>query len=200
MKELKSHLPQNSFPLIKKWIKELNILVRIKKRRFTKLGDFSINKKGQCVISINNDLNKYSFLITLTHEIAHAFVWKEYKNKVLPHGKEWKTTFTRIMLNFLDNDIFPDDILRSVSRHLINPKASTANDYELSLILRKYDPTQATTISDIPEGSTFTIRNGKKFTKLRKLRKRYKCKTLSSNKIYLFNPLTIVNLSSNNLD
>lgn len=200
MEKLKSHLPHKSFPLIEKWISELNILVKIKKRRDTKLGDFTLNRKGEYLISINNDLNKYAFLITLTHEIAHAFVWEEYKQKVLPHGKQWKLTFKKMMLNLLNAEIFPDDVLRALSKHLINPKASTVNDYELSIILRKYDKEQITTVTDVPEGSTFTIKNGREFIKLEKLRKRYKCKEIDSNKIYLFNPLAAVDLSHNNLD
>ena len=85
MDNFENHIPKASIPLIKKWIKELNILVKIKKSRNTKLGDFTVNKKEEYLISINKDLNKYAFLITLTHEIAHAFVWEKYKRKVTPH-------------------------------------------------------------------------------------------------------------------
>jgi len=194
MEELKSHIPRKSFSLIEKWIKELGILVKIKKSRTTKLGDFSTNKRGKYIVSINNDLNKYAFLITLTHEIAHAFVWEKYKQKILPHGKQWKTTFKEMMLNLLNTEIFPDDILRALSKHLMNLKASTANDYELSILLRKYDDAEVMTISDVPNGSTFTIQNGREFVKLERLRKRYKCKAIDSNKIYLFSPLAEINL------
>ena len=56
------------------------------------MGDFKIHK-GQLVISINNNLNPYSFLITLTHELAHAFVYRNYKNTRDPHGKKWQLMF-----------------------------------------------------------------------------------------------------------
>ena len=79
MEKLNAYLPTDSIPLIKKWIRELDITVKIKKSRNTKLGDFRVTKKREYLISINNDLNEYAFLITLTHEIAHAFVWKKYK-------------------------------------------------------------------------------------------------------------------------
>ena len=121
MEILESHLPPNSFSLVKKWISQLSILVKIKKSRNSKLGDFRVNKKGEYLISINDDLNKFAFLITLTHEIAHAFVWEKYKRKVSPHGKQWKATFKELMLNFLNSDIFPDDILRVLSKHLKKP-------------------------------------------------------------------------------
>ena len=197
MDNFENHIPKASIPLIKKWIKELNILVKIKKSRNTKLGDFTVNKKEEYLISINKDLNKYAFLITLTHEIAHAFVWKKHKRKVAPHGIEWKITFKEMMLNFLNADIFPDDLLRPLSKHIKNPKASTVNDYNLSDMLRKYDSNKQLILSEIPDGSIFSTISGRQFVKLNKLRKRYKCKATDSNKIYLFNPLAAVALLDN---
>jgi len=197
MDNFENSIPKASIPLIKKWIKELNILVKIKKSRNTKLGDFTVNKKEEYLISINKDLNKYAFLITLTHEIAHAFVREKYKRKVAPHGIEWKITFKEMMLNFLNTDIFPDDLLRPLSKHIKNPKASTVNDYNLSDMLRKYDSNKQLILSEIPDGSIFSTLNGRQFVKLNKLRKRYKCKATDSNKIYLFNPLAAVALLDN---
>ena len=194
MDNFENHIPKASIPLIKKWIKELNILVKIKKSRNTKLGDFTVNKKEEYLISINKDLNKYAFLITLTHEIAHAFVWEKYKRKVAPHGIEWKITFKEMMLNFLNADIFPDDLLRPLSKHIKNPKASTVNDYNLSDMLRKYDSNKQLILSEIPDGSVFSTLSGRQFVKLNKLRKRYKCKAIDSEKIYLFNPLAVIDL------
>ena len=69
------------------------------------------------------------------------------------------------MLNLLNTEIFPDDILRALSKHLMNLKASTANDYELSILLRKYDDAEVITVSDVPDGSAFTIQNGREFIK-----------------------------------
>ena len=198
MKKLNGYLPTDSIPLIKKWIGELDIAVKIKKSRNTKLGDFRVTKKREYLISINNDLNEYAFLITLTHEIAHAFVWRKYKSKVYPHGAEWKNTFKKMMLNFLNSNIFPDDILRVLSKHIKNLKASTANDYNLSRTLKNYDKNPKQTIDEIPDGSIFSTINGKQFVKIEKLRKRYKCKEIISEKIYFFNPLAIVNISHNN--
>ena len=194
MDNFENHIPKASITLIKKWIKELNILVKIKKSRNTKLGDFTVNKKEEYLISINDDLNKFAFLITLTHEIAHAFVWEKYKRRVSPHGKQWKATFKEMMLNFLNSDIFPDDILRVLSKHLKKPKASTVNDYNLSKVLRTYDNNKQLILSEIPDGSIFSTLNGRQFVKLNKLRKRYKCKAVDSEKIYLFNPLAVIDL------
>ena len=42
---------------------------------------------------------------------------------VKPHGDEWKEEFQKMMLRFLNPEYFPDDILKALSRHMINPKA-----------------------------------------------------------------------------
>ena len=193
MDALKAFLPEKSFPKIKQWINELDVQLKITNPRKTKLGDFK-GVKDALYISINNNLNPYSFLITLTHELAHAFVYVKYKRGVDPHGKQWQDTFKAMMLSFLNPEIFPEDILKVLSLHLKNPKASTLTDVNLSAVLKKYDKVQILTISDIDEEILFSIANGKIFKKGEKLRKRYKCVEVSTNKVYLFHPLAEVNL------
>lgn len=184
-----SFVPKESVNLLQKWKNELDIDIVISTPRRTKLGDFKVQKK-KLVISINNDLNKYSFLITLTHELAHAFVYKQYSNKVLPHGKEWKKTFKSMLINFLP--IFPEDIAKVLGKHLINPKASTFTDVNLSAVLRRYNSKTGLTISDLEEGTHFKISSGKEFVKGERIRKRFSCVELSSNKKYSFHPLAEV--------
>ncbi len=191
METLKSLLPAPATEQIIKWLKHYNCQLKISRPRQSKLGDYRCPQKGKGhIISINKDLNKYSFLITLTHEIAHMMVWEKHRNKVAPHGSEWKLTFQKLMLNFIP--LFPQDILEPLALHLKNPKASSSQDMELVLALRKYNDKKQKTINDIPIGSTFKILNGKKFTKLKKLRKRYQCKAEHNNRLYLFSPLTEV--------
>ena len=185
MSPFHSFVPEKSNKLLKCWIDELKVKVKILPPRKTKLGDFKV-RGNQLSITINNNLNKYSFLITLTHELAHAFVFKKYQNRVKPHAKSWQLTFKSIMLNFLTPDYFPEDILKVLSRHMISPKASTFSDLELVKVLKKYDQVQSVTISDLAVGDLFRIANGKTFLKGEKIRKRYKCVESKTNKIYLF--------------
>ena len=131
-------VPPKSVQLLQCWIDDLNIKVVISSPRKTKLGDFKV-KNQKMVISVNNNLNPYSFLITFTHELAHAFVFRKHKNKVSPHALSWKLTFKSMLLNFLSPEFFPDDVLKVLSKHIINPKASTFSDLELVKVLRKYD-------------------------------------------------------------
>ena len=184
-------VPPKSVQLLQCWIDDLNVKVVISSPRKTKLGDFKV-KNQKMVISVNNNLNPYSFLITFTHELAHAFVFKKHKNKVLPHGVSWKLTFKSMLLNFLSPEFFPDDVLKVLSKHIINPKASTFSDLELVKVLRKYDNQSLLTISDIEEGSKFSLTNGKTFLKGKQLRKRFRCLEQKTNRVYLFHPFAEV--------
>ena len=191
MDALKVFLPAPSFQKINHWTNELDIHVKITNPRKTKLGDFKV-VKDSLYISINNDLNPYSFLITLTHELAHAFVYVKHKRGVAPHGSQWQETFKSMMLNFLNPTIFPDDVLKALSVYLKQPKASTLTDMNLAAVLKKYDFVKALTISDIAEKSIFSIPNGKIFKKGKQLRKRYRCIECTTNKAYLFHPFAEV--------
>jgi len=191
MNALKVFLPAPSFQKINHWTNELDIHVKITNPRKTKLGDFKV-VKDSLYISINNDLNPYSFLITLTHELAHAFVYVKHKRGVAPHGSQWQETFKSMMLNFLNPTIFPDDVLKALSVYLKQPKASTLTDMNLAAVLKKYDFVKALTISDIAEKSIFSIPNGRIFKKGKQLRKRYRCIECITNKVYLFHPFAEV--------
>jgi len=111
---------------------------------------------------------------------------------VLPHGKEWKTTFQKLMIPFLP--LFPDTVQKQLALYLKNPKASTSSDLELVKALRQFDEISILTIADIPDGSIFQTTNGKKYLKEKKIKKRYQCKSLSNNRRYLFNPLAEVKI------
>ena len=193
MDVLKVFLPATSVKKIHAWIKELDVNISVVKSRKTKLGDFKV-KNGQMFISVNCSLNQYAFLITLTHELAHAFVYVEYPYKVRPHGLEWQWMFKSMLLNFLSADYFPDDILKALSLHLKKPKASTFSDIFLSLVLQKYDRYKKLTLFELRKGEKFIDSNGKIFLKGKKIRKRIECVEQQTNKIYFFHPLAEVSV------
>ena len=186
--DFKNYIPHQALPIITKWINEININVQFVNSRKTKLGDYRF-RNNQHFITVNNNLNKYATLITLTHEIAHAFTFAEFGKTIKPHAIQWKENFKKLMLTFFDYNIFPNEVLSALSRYLINPSASTTNDEFLSLILRKYDSEIFLTISEINDGDQFMYL-GKKYIKYQKMRKRIKCLNLDNNRIYLFNPIT----------
>ncbi len=186
-----SFVPEKSNKLLQRWVEDLNVDVRISSPRATKLGDFKV-RDNRMIITINNNLNKYSFLITLTHELAHAFVFKQYRNTLKPHCIIWKSMFKSLMLNFLTLDFFPEVILQALSRHIINPKASTFSDLTLLQALRRYDQVRPFTLSDLAVGDLFKTPNGKVFLKGKRIRKRYQCIECKTDKIYLFHPFSEV--------
>jgi predicted SprT family Zn-dependent metalloprotease len=61
-------------------------------------------------ISVNGNLNKFSFLITLLHELAHLLAFENYGNRIQAHGKEWKFVYSNLLKDFIDKKIFPPDV------------------------------------------------------------------------------------------
>ena len=98
---LKNYIPSEASPYLTKWINELSIDIRFVKPRKTKLGDYQF-RNNQHFITVNNNLNKYAALITLTHEIAHAYTFAEFGKNTKPHAIQWKENFKNLMLTFFD--------------------------------------------------------------------------------------------------
>ena len=142
--------------------------------------------------------NRYRFLITLVHEIAHLVAFEQYGRRIKPHGAEWKHTFQRLMLPFLRPEIFPDRLLPVLARHFRNPKASSSTDTALSLALKFYDADRPDTchVYEIPEGSLFRLYNGRVFRRGTCQIKRYQCVEVATGKLYLFQPHAEVELLS----
>ncbi len=184
---LNKHLPPPAFAYC--WTLWLSAPFDLKltSSRQTKVGDFtSKNSSSRPVITLNKDLNPFLFLVVYLHEVAHLYVHLKYGNKVDPHGEEWKNAFKRIMEPVLKKEVFPDQILQPLQRHMINPKASSFADAELTKALRSYDPhaDQYTALSDIPEGSIFNFQ-GRYFKKGKTKRTRVLCCEIKSKKNYL---------------
>lgn len=193
--KLSKFLPGAAAPIIAKWITDTGCQFRISKARSTKLGDYRAPfRGGPHKISINYDLNPYAFLMTTVHEFAHLKTWQQYKDRVKPHGEEWKNNFKELVGPFLHLDIFPNDVLKAIVRYMENPAASSCTDVNLFRVLKTYDKPSIgrLTIDSILEGTKFYIKGGRLFQKGKKLRKRYICVELSTNKEYLFSPIAEV--------
>ena len=194
-KQLSKYIPSAAAPIISQWINDSGCRFKVTRSRASKLGDYrSPYRNEPHQITINHDLNPYSFLITTVHEFAHLKTWQEHKNKVKPHGAEWKENFKRLMDAFLKLHIFPEDVNLALIRYMNNPAASSCTDLNLYRILKTYDAgeTTATTIDHIEFHTYFATRNGRVFQKMEKLRKRYKCMDVKTQRIYLFHPIAEV--------
>ena len=190
--EVLKYIPKLSVNLVKNLIKEENLTIKIVKIRKTKHGDFKKFVNGSSQITLNLIENKYRFLITLIHELAHFRVNKNSNFKKAPHGSEWKNTYKLLMLPFLNNSIFPEKILSKLAKHMKNPSATTDSDIDLVISLSKYDKhNDYVFLFDVLSESLFEF-NNKIYKKIGKLRKRYICKDILKNKKYLFSPVTRV--------
>jgi len=152
-------------------------------------------------ITMNCDMNQYAFLITLLHEIAHAHAWLNYKTK--GHQKEWKMCLKELLKQFMQMDIFPDDVQVALIQHIRNITYSSVTDINLTKILQQYDnntTVAAKTIAlhEIPQNTVF-LHEGITFRKEEPLRKYIKCKNLSNNKIYRCHPLMMVRVVEKNV-
>ncbi|GGD29199.1 SprT-like domain-containing protein [Hyunsoonleella pacifica] len=193
--QLITHIPEAAISRIALLLEHDNLVVKIKKERKTKHGDYKPLPNGKHQITINANLNQYRFLITLIHEIAHFQAFQNYGRYIKPHGIEWKRTFQRLMLPFLNPNIFPRDILPLLAHHFKNPKASSDTDVKLSLALKQFDtPNSKTFIFQIPLGHTFKLYNNKVFKMGKKRVKRYECIEVKTGRLYLFNPNAEVEL------
>ena len=180
------HLPEYSVEYCYQLWVTLDFVFNITRKRNSKLGDYRYDPATkQHAISVNNNLNKYSFLITYIHEVAHLTTREKHPSRVLPHGNQWKQEFRRLLLPMLNDKVFPDDVLRILAHHMKNPKASSTSDKNLYLVLRKYDDhSSETLLGELESGTTFLF-NQKIYRKLEKRRTRSLCLDVNSDRKYL---------------
>ncbi len=196
---LQKYLPEHAVANCFELIKANHVHLKIVNERQSRHGDYRRDAQGFHLITVNSSLNKYRFLITLIHEIAHLVAFEKYGRMIKPHGEEWKTTFQRLMVPFIRPEIFPNQLLPLLARHFRNPKASSDTDAKLAIALKVFDEkeTDKNYIFEIPMGSTFRIPNGKIFKKIALRVKRYECLEVSSGRMYLFQPNAEVELLPN---
>ena len=163
------------------------VTIRVVNPRRTKHGDFRKFPDGRSQITLNKMENPYRFLIIFVHEWSHWLVIQAQPIRTQPHGALWKQTFKQQMLPFLNDQIFPDEVLSLLAKHMKNPKATIDADLPLALALKRYDPVNDKSfIFELEIGARFQANNGKIY-ELRKLRRtRYACVELATNRTYLF--------------
>jgi len=189
---LQQFIPETSGQLVLDYLHQYKVHLTITRERKTILGDYRhATLFHHHRISINGNLNKYAFLITLIHELGHLITFIQYGNRVQSHGKEWKLAYRKILEDFIALNIFPDDILRSFKKSIHNLPASSCADEDLIRVLKKYDLNNEglLLVEQISEGKLFSIDNGKIFKKGKKIRKRFQCEEVATGKLYLFSPI-----------
>lgn len=194
---LQKYLPDRAVAPCLELIKSNKVHLKIVNHRVTRHGDYRCLPNGRHLITVNATLNKFRFLITLVHEIAHLVAFERFGKHIKPHGIQWKRTFQELMVPFIRPEIFPNQLLPLLAKHFKNPKASSSTDAHLSIALKAYDKAQHTEKSyvfELPFGSTFRIYNGKIFKMGNKRVKRYECVEVNTGRLYLFQPNAEVEL------
>ncbi|MDX1364232.1 MAG: SprT-like domain-containing protein [Arenibacter latericius] len=193
---MEKYIPERAVGLCLQLIKDNHVNLKIVNERVTRHGDYRKLPNGSHIITVNVNLNKYRFLITLVHEIAHLVAFEKYGRAIKPHGVEWKRTFQMLMLPFLRPEIFPSNLLPFLANHFKNPRASSDTDARLSIALKEYDKREEgkNYVFELPHGSIFRIYNGKLFQKRNRRVKRYECVEVATGKLYLFQPNAEVEL------
>ncbi len=198
MHALAAFLPDGTFDLVVEYIHQYKVHLVVSKHRKSVLGDYRhAGHWGNHRISVNGSLNKYEFLITLLHELAHLLTYEQYKNRVDPHGQEWKTHYSRLLVDFVRQKVFPSDIEQALQKSIISPSATANGETELLLVLRKYNPLQRegyVHVADIAEGALFQMDNGKIFRKGPKRRKRFECIEIKTGLHYSVSPVIEVRI------
>ena len=140
---------------------------------------------------MNGNLNPFSFLVTLLHELAHLVAFEKYGNRIQPHGREWKKEFGDILSHFIQKKIFPADIESALTSSLHDAAASSCGDEKLLRALRRYDQPDPglLTVEQVEDQHLFTTSDGRIFRRGHKLRTRFKCQEVSTGKWFLFNAL-----------
>lgn len=195
---LLKYIPEHAVKPIFELIVANGVHLKIVNERVTRHGDYRKGLNGKHEITVNANLNKYKFLITLVHEIAHLVAFEKFGRNIKPHGNEWKYSFQIMMVPFIKPEIFPNTLLPLLARHFKNPTASSDTDAALALALKQFDKqNDKNYIFELPYGCVFRIHNGKIFRKGLLRTKRYECVEISSEKVYLFNPNAEVELLPN---
>jgi len=91
MQALAQYLPEGSFEPVVEYLNYYKVYLTVTQKRKSVLGDYRHAYAGNNHrITVNGNLNKYEFLITLLHELAHLLTFEQFGNRVEAHGKEWK--------------------------------------------------------------------------------------------------------------
>ena len=92
----------------------------------------------------------------------------------------------------MNDQVFPDKVLRPLARHMKNPKASTANDHSLYSAISDFDKNaEQLRIIDLSIGEQFLFKN-RSFELLEKKRTRALCLDLRDGKKYLIPMIALI--------
>lgn len=186
---LQHYLPEGSYPLVREYLDRYRVQLTITRARQTLLGNYKKPAGANTHhITVNGNLNKYNFLVTLVHELAHLLAFDQYKNRIEPHGREWQQLYAQLLSVFLTRNIFPEDILAVLQQTLRKPAASTCAETNLTRVMARYDQHADGMffVEELDAGQLFVIKGGRVFQRGDKRRTRFFCTEVATKKVFLF--------------
>ena len=172
MSQLQDYLPPGTYEPVLSYLRQFKVHLTVARERKSILGDYRHRTHhDNHRISVNGNLNKYAFLITLLHELAHLLTFEQFGNKVMAHGREWKIIYGQLLDQFLKHSVFPPDIEKELLLSLTNPAASSCAEDGLLRALRKYDVngSKLQLVEDLMTNAIFRTNDGRVFQKGKKL-------------------------------
>jgi hypothetical protein len=176
---IRGHAPESALPALARFLDGLPVLIHVANNRRSKHGDYRPSScRGHGVVTINASGNPYQFLVTLLHELAHAETHIHHGARARPHGRQWKTIFSRLLLDFAGQDLFPVPLTPLIRRHAMKPRYSSCADLKLAMALREYDTIdRRPMLAELHRGQRFSLNGVLVLTKHELCRTRYKCST-----------------------
>jgi SprT protein len=184
---IRAHAPESALPALRRLLDGLPVLINVTKNRRSKHGDY---RRSPCrhygIVTVNAFGNPWQFLFTLLHELAHAEVHIHHGARTRPHGIQWKTIFSRLLLDFAGQDLFPESLTPLIRRHAMKPRYSTCADLKLAIALREYDTLDhRPMVAELPRGQRFSLDGVRVLTRRELSRTRYKCTTARGREYYV---------------
>lgn len=176
---LRGFLDEREMTFILSLVREHPCIIRTVRARRTKHGDHRVRGPGALgEITVNVSGNRYQFLITLIHEIAHAAVHHSWGVRAAAHGREWRQTFGNFLKRALEADLFPPDLAPMIERQSRRPDASSSRDTALQLALRQHDTADhRPMVEELAFGTWFSLDGKLILRRGIKLRSRFACES-----------------------
>lgn len=190
---LKSYLPITTNDYCFRVWEKYPFEIKLSAPRKTKLGDYRYKPDtGKHLITINSDLNPYSFLVVYLHEAAHCITSLKHGTKIKPHGLHWQQEMKSLLAPIMNPEIFPGEVLEALMCYLKTPKAASCSHPQLTRVLRTYDASSSNVpLEKLPDGSRFVFRS-KVYQKIAVRRTRVTCLETGNKRRWLINKLALV--------
>lgn len=187
IEKLQLHLPKDALRYLHRWFGDFNIHIKITKNRTSKLGDYRKKRDQSHEITINSTLVPDLFFFVLTHELAHLLAFEKFGRTIVPHGREWKATFSEMLLESLT--IYPEDLQLILKKFSINPKANFMTSSDLVRYFHIDDLREDEDFIESLDINNYFRYKGEVYQIIEKRKKLYLCVQTENNKKYLFKPL-----------